>query len=63
MFQRKYPNRKREDGKYYVIDFTFEELKNLEVTERFDSETGLQIYPQDFLKGQVLFDYILYKMK
>ena len=24
----KYPNRKREDGKYYVIDFTFEETKN-----------------------------------
>ena len=28
----KYPNRKREDGKYYVIDFTFDELKTLEVT-------------------------------
>ena len=47
----KYPNRKRVDGKYYVIDFTFEELKNLEVTERFDSETGLQIYPKRFPKG------------
>ena len=47
----KYPNRKRKDGKYYVIDFTFEELKNLEVTERFDSETGLQIYPNRFPKG------------
>ena len=46
----KYPNRKRVDGKYYVIDFTFEELKNLEVTERFDSETGLQIYPKRFPK-------------
>ena len=47
----KYPNRKREDGKYYVIDFTFEELKTLEVTERFDSKTGLQIYPNRFPKG------------
>ena len=47
----KYPNRKREDGKYYVIDFTFEELKKLEVTERFDSKTGLQIYPNRFPKG------------
>ena len=47
----KYPNRKREDGKYYVIDFTFEELKSLEVTERFDSKTGLQIYPNRFPKG------------
>jgi glycerophosphoryl diester phosphodiesterase len=47
----KYPNRKRKDGKYYVIDFTFEELKNLEVTERFDSKTDLQIYPNRFPKG------------
>ena len=47
----KYPNKKREDGKYYVIDFTFEELKTLEVTERFDSKTGLQIYPKRFPKG------------
>ena len=47
----KYPNRKRKDGKYYVIDFTFEELKTLEVTERFDSKTGLQIYPKRFPKG------------
>lgn len=47
----KYPNRKREDGRYYVIDFTFEEIKTLEVTERFDSKTGLQIYPNRFPKG------------
>jgi len=47
----KYPNRKREDGRYYVIDFTFEEIKTLVVTERFDSETGLQIYPNRFPKG------------
>ena len=51
----KYPNRKREDGKYYVIDFTFEELKSLEVTERFDSKTGLQIYPNRFPKGKSSF--------
>jgi glycerophosphoryl diester phosphodiesterase len=47
----KFPKRKREDSKYYVIDFTFEELKSLEVTERFDSKTGLQIYPKRFPKG------------
>jgi len=51
----KYPNRKREDGKYYVIDFTFEELKSLEVTERFDSKTGLQIYPNRFPKEKSSF--------
>ena len=47
----KYPNRKREDGRYYVIDLNFEEIKTLVVTERFDSETGLQIYPNRFPKG------------
>ena len=47
----RYPNRKREDGQYYVIDFTFEEIKTLAVTERFDSETGIQIYPNRFPKG------------
>ena len=47
----KFPNRKREDGRYYVIDFTFEEIKTLAVTERFDSATGLQIYPNRFPKG------------
>ena len=51
----KYPNRKREDGKYYVIDFTFEELKKLEVTERFDSEIGIQIYPNRFPKEKSSF--------
>ena len=51
----KYPNRKREDGKYYVIDFTFKELKKLEVTERFDSETGIQIYPNRFPKEKSSF--------
>ena len=51
----KYPNRKREDGKYYVIDFTFKELKSLEVTERFDSKTGLQIYPNRFPKEKSSF--------
>ena len=34
-----------------MIDFTFEEIKTLVVTERFDSKTGLQIYPNRFPKG------------
>ena len=35
----KFPDRKREDGHYYVIDFAFAELKQLQVTERFDAKT------------------------
>ncbi|MDB2550528.1 glycerophosphodiester phosphodiesterase [Rickettsiales bacterium] len=31
-----YPNRSRSDGKYYVIDFTFDELQNLKLSERFN---------------------------
>ena len=45
-----FPNRKRKDNRYYVIDFTFEELKTLKVTERFDPKTGLQVYKNRFPK-------------
>jgi len=48
----KYPKRKRIDKRYYVIDFTFEELQKLEVTERFNPKTGKQIYPNRFPKGK-----------
>ena len=48
----KFPNRKREDGRYYVIDFAYEELKLLQVFERFDPETGQQVYPRRFPKGK-----------
>lgn len=48
----KFPDRKREDGRYYVIDFTFEELQQLNVSERFDPKTGKQFYPQRFPKGK-----------
>lgn len=46
----KFPDRKRSDGRFYVIDFTFAELKTLRVTERFNPETGLQCYPNRFSK-------------
>ena len=35
-----FPDRKRKDGRYYVIDYTFDELKTLRVVERFNLETG-----------------------
>lgn len=50
----KYPERKRKNGRYYVIDFTYEELKLLEVKERFDHKTGEQIYPNRY-RGDDLF--------
>jgi glycerophosphoryl diester phosphodiesterase len=52
---KKFPNRKRADGRFYVIDFTFEEIKTLAVSERFDHKTGKQVYPKRFPKGKSSF--------
>ncbi len=45
-----YPNRKRKDGRYYVIDFTLSEINQLEMTEGFKIENGKQVanFPQRF---------------
>lgn len=48
----KYPEKKREDERFYVIDFTFGELQKLNVTERFNPKTGEQVYPNRFPKGR-----------
>lgn len=44
----KFPDRKRDDGRYYAIDFTLAELKSLNVTERFKADTGKQVYADRF---------------
>ena len=43
-----FPTRRREDGKYYVIDFTFKELLQLNITERFDTKTGKAVFKGRF---------------
>ncbi len=48
----KFPNRKRKDGRFYVIDFTFNELKTLQVLERFNPKTGKQVYRKRYPKGK-----------
>ena len=48
----KFPDKKREDNRFYVIDFTFEELQTLQVTERFNQETGEQFYKNRFPKNK-----------
>lgn len=48
---KKFPDRAREDGRYYVMDFTLDELKSLEMTENFTTdEHGEQkaVYPGRF---------------
>jgi glycerophosphoryl diester phosphodiesterase len=48
----KFPEKKREDGRFYVIDFAFKELQELNVIERFNTKTGEQVYPNRFPKGK-----------
>ncbi|MCL4109819.1 UNVERIFIED_CONTAM: hypothetical protein GTU68_059566 [Idotea baltica] len=45
---KQFPKRKREDGRYYALDFTLAELKQLRVTERFSAKTGKTVYPNRF---------------
>jgi len=45
---KRFPDRHREDGRYYALDFTLAELKQLRVTERFNAKTGLQVFPKRF---------------
>lgn len=44
----RYPDRKRSDGRYYAIDFTWEELRGLKANERLDPRTGRQVFPSRF---------------
>src|ERR1051325_4017469 len=53
---KRFPNRARKDGRYYAIDFTLAELKQLKVSERFNSKTGRTDYPNRFPLGQSTFE-------
>jgi len=50
-----FPDRRRADGRYYAIDFTLAELKQLQATERFNPKTGQAVYPNRFPLGQSSF--------
>lgn len=43
-----YPKRAREDGRFYVIDFTLSELKKLQVNERIDRTTKVAVFPNRY---------------
>ena len=51
----RFPDRKRSDGKYYALDFTLKELKELRVLERFDPKTQKPVYPKRFPLGKASF--------
>ncbi len=44
----KFPNRARDDGRFYAIDFDWAELQQLEVNERINATTGQRVYPDRF---------------
>ena len=52
-----YPNRARDDGRYYAIDFTLEEIRKLKASEGFRLENGekVQGYSNRFPMGSSFF--------
>ena len=45
---KRFPDRKRADGRFYVIDLTLVELKQLRVAERFNAKTGKPVYAKRY---------------
>ena len=43
-----FPGRRRADGRYYAVDFTWAEVTRLTVRERFNPSTGQQVFPGRF---------------
>lgn len=52
---RRFPERKRADGRYYALDFTLAEIKQLAVTERFVVRTGKPVFPRRFPAQRAVF--------
>ena len=47
----RFPGRQRANGSFYAIDFTWAELRQLRVVERFNPKTGKPVYPGRFPAG------------
>jgi glycerophosphoryl diester phosphodiesterase len=45
---RRFPERKRSDGRYYAIDFTVVELKQLRLSERFQAKPDERCFRSAF---------------
>ena len=44
----RFPDRKRSDGRFYALDLTLAEVKQLHATERFDAKTGRAVFAKRF---------------
>jgi glycerophosphoryl diester phosphodiesterase len=53
---KRFPEKKRADGRFYALDLTLAELKQLRVAERFNAKTGKRVfakrYPSDTAPGE-----------
>jgi glycerophosphoryl diester phosphodiesterase len=55
---KRFSDRKRDDGRFYALDFTLAELKQLQMTERFDYRTGKQVFASRFPVWQSSFSIV-----
>jgi len=53
---QRFPNRSRIDNRFYVIDFTYNELKQLNVLERFNPKTKEAVFSNRFPYGKSHFN-------
>lgn len=51
-----FPDRKRDDGHYYALDFTLAEIKQLHAHERINLKTGKAAFPNRFPLGRSSFE-------
>ncbi|MBD3305295.1 glycerophosphodiester phosphodiesterase [candidate division KSB3 bacterium] len=54
--RKRFPDRARADGRWYVIDFTLEEIKSLDVHERIDVAKNSTVFPGRFPLGHAEFE-------
>jgi len=52
---QRFPDRKRANGRYYALDFTLAEIKQLHANERINLKTGRAYYPDRFPLGKSSF--------
>lgn len=52
---QRFPNRSRNDGLHYAIDFTLKEIRSLEIHERVDLRSKKAFYPNRFSPDHAIF--------
>lgn len=55
----RFPGRARADGRFYALDFTLAEIKQLRVRERFSAKTGAPVYAQRYPSGPAPAEFLV----